>query len=1191
MNFRLFLTRVLSTSHVNLVDKKCSSYRSVSARRFISVVVMVIAWALSILVQAETVQHLATQTATASGAGAAGTPSIASFTIPSGKNRVLFIWSSFERDHCSPADESGGRCTSGNVAGTGLGDNWPEPRTGTPPATTTNNQITARVVGVGGTVDKKNALVVGGTPSGDTRFINISSSPSGSPAGTAFFSVSSFHIVLFENEINALLGGAASGTVSIALPDVTLPSNAGDDAMMVASVFQNVEQTPTGFVRNATATAQVSAGTPGNFTLAPAAYDAGQLPDEADDGKLVMATSSSVSGFTALTGHTALATLSVTNSSGTFDTPNGNLHNEPNGFTGVAYFRNGGATPGSLYTLQSAGAAAPLVYGGTNASFLLESDNADMGDAPVSYGNPSHTLSGIRLGASVDADATLLNNATATGDDTNNTDDENGVTLVSLLPTGETTIVPISVQGAGGFLNAWFDWNADGDFNDAGEQMATNQAVVVGSTNLSVAVPATAIVGSTFARFRVCTNNTATDNCATPTTTVQSGEVEDYQFSVSRKLTLRKVTSGSVGGPFGFSLTNTVQTSGSVTTTAVNTPTQVDGDTTVTGTQVFTISSPTTAVTINENTLPSGWTLSGATCVNASSAVVGSLSGSTYTITGAEIAASTSFTCTFSNRSPDYGDAPDAAATTAAGNYRTTLADGGPSHSFVAGLSLGALLDADSGALQNASADADDTNGLPDDEDAIASFLPLSVTAGQTYLVAVDVTNTTGNPAYLVGYLDFNKDGDFLDSGEQSATLTVNASGSQSISFTTPAGMTTGITYARFRLASVQSQAESSVGAATGGEVEDYQVSITTAAPTTLTVTGSVWNDADGSITVNGGEAGTNAGGLTLYVVDGSGNVVDKATVAANGGYTLSNVPVNLGLTLRLSSDGSVAVGSPAPAASLPTGWVNTGENKNGVTETITPGEIALTTTTVNVVNQNFGIEQLPTATGGSATSTSSTGSAVNVPSSLFSGSDPDGTVVSYTITSLPAGADSITINGTIYDDGNPLPPGGVVVAASPGGGFPSGVVSVVPQAGVLNIVIPFIVTDNAAKTSAAANATLLASIAGSVWEDLDGDILKDISEVGTNGDSSDLTLYLVTGANVVAAKQAVLATGLFSFYAIPSGSYDLILVDTASVAVGDPAPDVSLPVLWSATGESTGNAATGSSDGNADARISITVP
>ncbi|WP_243746066.1 prealbumin-like fold domain-containing protein, partial [Tahibacter aquaticus] len=599
--------------------------------------------------QAAQVQHLTTQSAAASGAGAAGKPTIASFSIPSGKNRALFIWATFERDHCSPADTTAGRCASGNTAGTGLGDNWPEPRTGTPPATTTNSQITAQFVGPGGTINKQNALVIGGTPSGDTRFITISTSPTGSPAGTAFFGVSSFHIVLFENEINTLLGGTASGSIAVTFPDVTVPSGAGDDALVTASVFQNVEQTVTGFVRNATATAQVTTGTPGNFAMAPAAYDAGQAPDEADDGKLVTAANSSTEGFVLPAGHVALATLSVTNNLGEYDTPNGNINNEPNGLTGAAYFRNGGATPASLYTVQAAGAAGTLVYGGTNASFLLESDNADVGDAPVAYGNPTHTISGVRLGASVDADASLLNNATATGDDTNNTDDEDGVTLTPLLPIGQTTIVPVSIQNASGFLSAWFDWNVDGDFNDAGEQMVNAQAVAPGTVNLNITVPLGAVIGPTFARFRVCTNNTALDNCNTPAGTVQSGEVEDYQFQVSRLLQLFKTTVGGAGGPFTFALTNTGQVTGTVTTATAATPTAVDGDTGIAGTQGYAIVSPTSAVSITEGALPVGWSLTGASCENAASTPVGSLSGTTYTISGAEIAASISFSCTFTN--------------------------------------------------------------------------------------------------------------------------------------------------------------------------------------------------------------------------------------------------------------------------------------------------------------------------------------------------------------------------------------------------------------------------------------------------------------------------------------------------------------------------------------------------------------
>jgi uncharacterized repeat protein (TIGR01451 family) len=114
-------------------------------------------------------------------------------------------------------------------------------------------------------------------------------------------------------------------------------------------------------------------------------------------------------------------------------------------------------------------------------------------------------------------------------------------------------------------------------------------------------------------------------------------------------ITLNKVTQGGAGGPFGFALTNTIQTTGTVTTSVAGTPTQVDGNTGTAGLQPFVIAAMGTPVTINENSLPAGWSLAGATCVNQASATVGSRSGSVYTISAAEIDANTAFTCTFTN--------------------------------------------------------------------------------------------------------------------------------------------------------------------------------------------------------------------------------------------------------------------------------------------------------------------------------------------------------------------------------------------------------------------------------------------------------------------------------------------------------------------------------------------------------------
>jgi Surface adhesin CshA non-repetitive domain 2/GEVED domain len=498
------------------------------------------------------VTHLTTQTATATGAGATGTPSIATFNIPSGKNRVLFIWAAFERDHCSPTDVTNSLCNilTTNTTGTGLGDNWPEPRTGTPPATTTINQITAQLVGPGGTINKKNALTIGGTPSGDTRFFVVSSSPGSAPAGSALYSLGSFHILLSEDEIHTLLGGAASGTVSITLPDVSNPNNVGDDAILIASVYQNVEQTAWGMVRNATASAQLTVTgppkyTPGNYSMAITAYDGSpgggapaQTPDEADDGKLIMGLSSTTEGFVTPTSHASLATSSIANNNGTFDTPStlsaSFATNEPSGISAGAFFRNGGATPGSLATLTSAASASTQVYGGLLTSFLLESDNADISDAPISYGSPTHTIvNGIRIGAAVDADAGLLNSSNATGDDTNGTDDEDGVTIPTLTQGRSATIsVNVNQVTAGtGRLQGWIDWNGDGNFSGVSEQIATNLQLSTGTSgtiSVPVTVPANAITSTpTFARFRWST--TASLNS---TNTATDGEVEDYSVTV-----------------------------------------------------------------------------------------------------------------------------------------------------------------------------------------------------------------------------------------------------------------------------------------------------------------------------------------------------------------------------------------------------------------------------------------------------------------------------------------------------------------------------------------------------------------------------------------------------------------------------------------------------------------------------------
>ncbi len=153
----------------------------------------------------------------------------------------------------------------------------------------------------------------------------------------------------------------------------------------------------------------------------------------------------------------------------------------------------------------------------------------DFGDAPASYGNVRHdVVTGFRMGATNTVETAGYNSATATGD----TGDD-GVTIATLRQGQPATA---TVTGAGDRLQAWFDWNHDGDFLDAGEQVATNLSdngigdgnAAAGTILLSSAVPSTAVMGQTFARFRWSTL-TGLDPFAI---TGHDGEVEDYASSV-----------------------------------------------------------------------------------------------------------------------------------------------------------------------------------------------------------------------------------------------------------------------------------------------------------------------------------------------------------------------------------------------------------------------------------------------------------------------------------------------------------------------------------------------------------------------------------------------------------------------------------------------------------------------------------
>ncbi len=172
----------------------------------------------------------------------------------------------------------------------------------------------------------------------------------------------------------------------------------------------------------------------------------------------------------------------------------------------------------------------PLDYG--------DAPDLAAGVAPGDYrtresdNGPSHEIvADLLLGSSVDAELDgFVNGEDSSGDasddDSENGDDEDGITFTTLVRAGLTanaSVQAVNGTGSTAYLNAWIDFNADGDFNGAGEQIATDLIVGTGNTSLGFTVPEDAAVGGTFARFRY-----SLESGLNPEGPSTSGEVEDY---------------------------------------------------------------------------------------------------------------------------------------------------------------------------------------------------------------------------------------------------------------------------------------------------------------------------------------------------------------------------------------------------------------------------------------------------------------------------------------------------------------------------------------------------------------------------------------------------------------------------------------------------------------------------------------
>lgn len=261
----------------------------------------------------------------------------------------------------------------------------------------------------------------------------------------------------------------------------------------------------------------------------------------------------------------------------------------------------------------------------------------------------------------------------------------------------------------------------------------------------------------------------------------------------------------------------------------------------------------------------------------------------------------------------DYGDAPAI--------YDNGIA---ASHGVLSTLMIGSSIDAEGAQVSSAMANGDDLNQVSNDEEGI-SFLPGVTTASKTVGVLVNsVRNNTGSPAYIVAWIDFNRDGDFSDPGEQSSVVTLASSASatnpvlQFGGFNSGCVVSSGPSYLRLRLTTDVTgnwnNAPSPNGARTNGEVEDYAITIygtdfsdlpimypTARATVNPDLNNDGKPDAAGSVWLGNIVDYVSCDPILTNLADGDDNngMPDEDGLNMNGGITTPNTPATWNLTVN----------------------------------------------------------------------------------------------------------------------------------------------------------------------------------------------------------------------------------------------------------------------------------------------------
>ena len=510
----------------------------------------------------------------------------------------------------------------------------------------------------------------------------------------------------------------------------------------------------------------------------------------------------------------------------------------------------------------------------------IEEPTLDFGDAPDSAQWPMYptllvnngarhiAVPGVFMGLLLDVELDGQPTLAANGDDLVNLDDEDGVTFVSLITPGAVATVQV-VCSVSGYLSAWVDFNADGDWSDAGETIAAGAAMNPGPNLVAFPVPPGAAQGLTYARFRFYTAAGAINYSG-----LQSdGEVEDYRVLVGDEETTLDfgdapdpsfptlyVNNGArhvaVPGIFMGGLVD-VEMDGQPTVPAdgddVNPligPDDEDGVLfgalvagSVATVQVACSVAGTVSAWVDFNA-DGDWNDAGEN-IFAGQSVPAGINLMTFTVPASAKIGTTYSRFRFYTKQGainyygleadgevedylvaieepeqllDLGDAPDSSISPL---YPTLLVNNGARHVIVAGIYLGLSVDSELDGQPTAPADGDDVNppAGSDDEDGVTFQGPFYV--GQS----TDVVVNCSVAGILAVWVDFNTNGTWGDFGENVAGGIAVTQGINYVTINVPASASVGNTYARFRFTTLP-VAMNYTGLINDGEVEDYLVTI-----------------------------------------------------------------------------------------------------------------------------------------------------------------------------------------------------------------------------------------------------------------------------------------------------------------------------------------------------------------------------